>query len=198
MAGMLAFAVAVSLMIRSGLGLGPWDAFHVGLSRMTGITVGTASILAGFVIVCLSPLIGIRPGVGTLVNMVAIGSFIDLTLPLVPPAGHWAWGLAYYLAALGLAGVGTGMYIAPGLGAGPRDGLMVGLAERSGWSVRLVRTLLEMGVLLAGWAMGGPVGVGTILFTLGIGPAVQWGMERFGVAPSRRRAGAAREALPAV
>jgi uncharacterized membrane protein YczE len=186
MAGLLAFAAAISLMIRSGLGLGPWDAFHVGLHRLTGMSVGTASILAGFVIVCASPLVGIRPAVGTLVNMVAIGGFIDLVLPWVPPARHWEWGLGYYLLALALAGVGTGMYIAPGLGAGPRDGLMVGLAERSGWSLRRVRTLLELSVLVAGWAMGGPVGVGTILFTLGIGPTVQWGMERFGVAPARR------------
>lgn len=181
MVGLLGFGLAVALMIRSELGLGPWDAFHVGLHNLTGITVGTASILAGMVIVGGSLLVGVRPGPGTLVNMVMIGVFMDLLLPHVPAAPSWAWGGAYYAVALVLAGVSTGLYIAPRLGAGPRDGLVVGLSQRTGWPVRRVRTLVEVGVLGAGWAMGGAVGIGTVIFSLSIGPSMQWGMQMFGL-----------------
>jgi uncharacterized protein len=163
-------------MIASRLGLGPWDAFHVGLSRRTGMSVGVASIVVGLLIVLVSTRIGIRPGPGTVANMVLIGVFIDLVSPYIPVARSWGWGLAYYLVAIAVCGLATGFYIAAGLGKGPRDGLMIGVAERSGWSIQRVRTLIELSALGAGWAMGGQVGLGTILFAFGIGPAVQWGM----------------------
>jgi uncharacterized membrane protein YczE len=185
MAGLFGFGLSIALMMRSDLGLGPWDAFHVGLHDLTGISVGTASILAGVVIVLGTSFIGERPGIGTLVNMVMIGVFLDLILPYVPVAHGWAWGLAYFLAGIALCGFSTGMYIAPGLGKGPRDGLAIRVSERSGWPVRRVRTLVELAVLGAGWAMGGPVGVGTILFSVLIGPSMQWGMQLFGLLPRK-------------
>lgn len=169
-------------MIRSRIGLGPWDAFHVGLHKLTGITVGTASILVGAVIVAGSLALRVRPGWGTLVNMVMIGAFIDLVLPWIPPAPNFAWGLTYYLPAILLCGYATGLYIAAGLGKGPRDGLMIGVSDWTGWSISRVRTLLELGVLTLGWAMGGRVGVGTLLFAFGIGPATQWGLATWGIA----------------
>lgn len=181
--GLFAFGLAIALMVRSQLGLGPWDAFHLGLARLTGTTVGTMSVLVGLVIVVAGRFIGVRPGVGTLVNMVLVGVFIDVLLPLVPPAEGVGWGLGYYAVALGLCGVGTGMYIAPGLGAGPRDGLMLGLSARSGWPVRRMRTLIELTVLAAGWVMGARVGAGTLLFTLAVGPIAQLGLQLFGVLP---------------
>lgn len=181
--GLFGFGLAIALMIRSGLGLGPWDAFHVGLHRLTGISIGTASLLTGLVILVGSRYLGVRPGVGTLINMVLIGIFIDLVLPRIAAAADWAWGLAYYLTALALAGLCTGLYIGAGLGKGPRDGLVVGLAQRTGWPVRRARTLIELSVLALGWSMGGVVGVGTVLFTFGIGPAMQWGMQLFGELP---------------
>ncbi len=183
-AGLFLISLAIALMIRSQFGLGPWDAFHVGLHTLTGITVGTATILAGLVIVIGTAFIGVRPGPGTLANMVLIGVFVDLLLPRVPAAEGWVWGLAYFAAGIGIAGVATGMYIGAGLGKGPRDGLMIALSERSGWPVRRVRTLMEASVLLAGWLMGGPIGVGTVIFTLAIGPATQWGLGFFGVLPA--------------
>ena len=128
---------------------------------------------------------GTRPGAGTLANMVLIGVFIDLLLPLVPDAAHWGWGLAYYSLAVVLAGFSTGMYIGAGLGNGPRDGLMLGISHHSGWPAGRVRTLIELTVLVAGWLLGGSIGVGTVLFTLGIGPSVQWGLRSFGVIPAR-------------
>jgi uncharacterized membrane protein YczE len=185
MVGLFGCGLAVALMIRSDLGLGPWDAFHVGLHRITGLTVGMVSIIVGLVIICGTWFIGVRPGAGTLVNMVMIGVFIDLLLPVVPEAPHWGWGLAYYLSAIGVFGLATGAYLGAKLGSGPRDGLMIGLSERSGWSVRRVRTGVELAVLAAGWLMGGRVGLGTVLFALSVGPAMQWGMQLGGVLPAR-------------
>lgn len=170
-------------MIRSGLGLGPWDAFHVGIHNLTGMTVGTASILVGLVIVLASLPLGVRPGSGTIANMVLIGIFIDLILPVVPEAAGGLLGLGYYVVGIGLAGLATGMYIGAGLGSGPRDGLMLGLSSLRGWPVRRVRMMIELSALGAGWVMGGPVGVGTVLFALLIGPAVQVGLRLFGVGP---------------
>lgn len=182
--GFAVVAVAIALMIRSGLGLGPWDAFHVGLNRVAGISIGTASIVAGLVILLGTLFLGVRPGPGTMANMVFIGLMLDVALRFVPAARGRGWGLAYYVVALVMCGISTGMYISAGLGKGPRDGLMLVLSERWGWPVRRVRTLLEMAVLLFGWLLGGPVGVGTILFTALIGPSAQWGLQLFGVLPS--------------
>jgi hypothetical protein len=183
MVGLFGCGLAVALMIRSELGLGPWDAFHVGLHRITGLTVGVVSILVGLAIICGTWFMNVRPGAGTLVNMVMIGVFIDLLLPVIPGAGHWGWGLAYYLGAIVVFGLATGLYLGARLGSGPRDGLMIGLSERSGWPVRRVRTLVELAVLAAGWMMGGRIGVGTILFAFSVGPAMQWGMQLGGVLP---------------
>lgn len=185
MAGLFGCGLAVALMIRSQLGLGPWDAFHVGLHRITGLTVGTVSVLVGLAIICGTRFMGVRPGAGTLVNMVMIGVFIDLLLPVVPLATGMVSGLAYYAIALVVFGLATGLYLAAGLGSGPRDGLMIGLAERAGMPVRRMRTLVELLVLAAGWAMGGRVGLGTVLFALTGGPAMQWGMQIFGLIPAR-------------
>jgi uncharacterized membrane protein YczE len=186
MVGLFAFGLSIALMMRSHLGLGPWDAFHVGLHDLTGITVGTASILAGVVIVGGTWIFGERPAAGTAVNMVMIGVFLDLTLPYVPSAHGWAWGLAYFLSGIALCGVATGLYIAPGLGKGPRDGLAILLSERLHWPVRRVRTCIELGVLAAGWAMGGPIGVGTVIFSFLMGPSMQWGMQLFGLIPRKQ------------
>lgn len=186
MLGLFGYGVAIVFMIQSRLGLGPWDAFHVGVSRLTPLSIGVASIVTGLAILAGSRLLGARIGVGTLANMVFIGVFIDLLLPLVPQAGGWAMGLAYYLPAVLIVGLCTGMYIAARLGSGPRDGLMLAVADRTGWPVRRVRTLIELSALGAGWAMGGQVGVGTVLFAATVGPAAQWGLRLFGViaAPS--------------
>ena len=182
--GFFGWGLAVALMVRSGLGLGPWDAFHAGLHQRLGIGIGTASILAGLALVVASLPLGVRPGVGTAANMVLIGAFIDLLLPLVPAAPSWPAGLAYFGAALVLAGWFTGAYIAAGLGKGPRDGLVLALTARTGWTVRRVRTAIELSVLGLGWALGGPLGAGTVLFAVCIGPAMQWGLARWGVLPS--------------
>jgi uncharacterized protein len=168
-------------MIRSNLGLGPWDAFHLGLHLVTGISIGTASILVGLLIIAGTLFIGIRPGPGTLANMLLIGIFVDLILPVVPEASGLVWSLAYFLTGIVITGLATGCYIGAGFGKGPRDGMMMGISARTGWSVRRVRTGIEVAVLAGGWLMGGTIGWGTILFTLLIGPATQWGLQLFRV-----------------
>ena len=179
-AAMLGFGVVVALMVRSELGLGPWDAFHTGLHSVTGISVGGASGLMGIVVVAIGWRLGERPALGTLVNMLMISLFIDLWLPLVPPATGPVMAAGYYAVALALAGVCSGAYISTGLGKGPRDGLTIALSRRTGLSVRQARTSVELFVLLAGWALGGAVGIGTLVFAFLMGPSMQWGLQLFG------------------
>lgn len=182
--GFAGWGLAATLMVRSGIGLGPWDALHVGVDAHTGIGVGMASILTGLVVLLGSLPFGLRPSVGTVANMVLIGTFIDRFLTVVPPAAGLAAGLAYFAAGIAIAGWFTGAYVAAGFGTGPRDGLVIGLAARTGWSVRRVRTCVELSVLGLGWALGGPLGLGTVLFALGMGPSMQWGLRRWGVLPA--------------
>lgn len=177
--GLLGYAISVVLMLQSGLGLGPWDAFHVGVRNLIGIPVGQASIYVGLLLVIGTWFIGVRPGVGTIANMILIGVFVDLLLPLVPAAPGFVWGLIYFIPAVLCCGFSTGLYIAARLGKGPRDGLMIGLSERTGWPVQRVRTLIELSALAGGWLMGAPIGLGTLIFALGIGPAAQWGLRIF-------------------
>lgn len=181
--GLFGWGLGIALFIRSHLGLGPWDAFHYGLHVQTGITVGTATIAAGFLVLLLTLALRVRPGVATILNMVLIGVFLDLLLPVVPEARSLPLAIAYFACAIPLVGVASGLYIGAGFGHGPRDGLMMGLTLRTGWSVRRIRTLIELVVLGLGWLMGGPVGVGTLIITATIGPSVQWGLRLFGAMP---------------
>ncbi|HEX6136014.1 MAG TPA: hypothetical protein VFZ24_18720 [Longimicrobiales bacterium] len=181
--GLLGWGLAIALFIRSHLGLGPWDAFHYGMHVQTGVSVGTASIIAGVVIVAVNVALGVRPGIATVLNMVLIGVFTDLLLPLIPDAGSALAAWTFFTAAIVLTGFASGLYIGAGLGHGPRDGLMMALTLRTGWSVRRIRTLIELSVLVLGWLMGGTVGIGTVIVTLTIGHAVHWGLRLFNAAP---------------
>lgn len=174
--GLFGYGLAVALMLQSGLGLGPWDAFHAGINYLTGIKVGQASILVGVLLLVGTWFIGVRPGPGTVANMLLIGVFIDLLQPLIPVATSRMWGLAYYVPAVFICGLSTGFYIGARLGKGPRDGLMLAVSEQTGWPVRRVRTLIELVVLFFGWLMGAEIWLGTLLFAFGIGPATQWGL----------------------
>ena len=167
--GLILYGVSASLMVLSRLGLNPWDVFHQGLAKHTGLAIGTWSILVGLCVLLLWIPLAQRPGIGTLGNVVLIGGTMDVVLGHVSPP-H---GLAVRIVCLGagvfLNGVATGAYIGAGLGPGPRDGLMTGLAAR-GRSIRVVRTGLEATVLAIGWMLGGNVGVGTLLYAVSIGP----------------------------
>jgi len=167
--GLVLYGVSASMLLLAGLGVDPWDVLHQGLSRRLGLGVGTwAIIISGAVLLLWIPLRQ-RPGFGTLNNALIVGLVIDLMLVVVPPV-HWlAAQIVVMLAGVVLNGIATGAYIGAGLGPGPRDGLMTGLAAR-GHSIRVVRTSIELTVLCTGWLLGGTVGVGTVVYALAIGP----------------------------
>jgi uncharacterized protein len=175
--GLWLFAVGVVLGLRSGLGVSPWDVLHDGLGDATPLSFGAATIVVGVLLVLATWLAGVTPGPGTIANMVGIGLFADAMLASGIAADLGARLLPVRLAAvvagLGLVAVGSALYLGAGLGAGPRDSLMLAVSARTGLRVGLVRTLIEASALAIGWALGGAAGVGTVLFAFGIGPAVE-------------------------
>jgi uncharacterized membrane protein YczE len=183
--GLVLYGFSMALMIRAGLGLDPWDVFHQGLSRHTGMTIGTATAVVGVVVLLAWIPLRNRPGVGTVANVVVISVTVDACLAVLPDASTLAMQVAWMLAAVVLNALATVLYIGAGLGPGPRDGLMTGLVARTGRSVRLVRTGIEATVLTAGWLLGGTVGIGTVVYAFGIGPLVQMFM-RLGDLAARR------------
>lgn len=178
--GLTLFGVGIGLMLRSGLGLPPWDVLHQGLTEQFGLTVGVWSIIVSFAVLTLWLPLRERYGVGTLLNAVIIGAVIDVTVLLIPePIGVWldSLMLAGGILAIGLA---SGLYIGANLGPGPRDGLMTAIARR-GPSIRTTRWGLEIVVLVTGILMGGTFGVGTIAFAVVIGPLVQFFLPRWSI-----------------
>src|SRR5438552_7720211 len=167
--GLALYGLSSSLLVLARLGLDPWDVFHQGLARHSGLAIGTWSILVGLVVLLLWIPLRQLPGIGTVANVVMIGGTMDIVLSLVHSPNSLLWRIVCLLAGVGLNGVATGAYIGAGLGPGPRDGLMTGLAAR-GHSIRVVRTGIEIAVLVAGWLLGGPGGVGTVLYAVSIGP----------------------------
>jgi len=172
--GLWLYGFAMALFIRSGLGLDPWDVFHAGLQRWLGWSFGTVVIAVGFAVLLLWIPLRQWPGLGTIANAVVIGIATDATLAVIPAATSWPVAWALLIGGLAVNGLAGGLYIGSQLGPGPRDGLMTGLARRTGWSLRLVRTGLELSVLAVGWLLGGTVGVGTVVYALAIGPLVQF------------------------
>jgi uncharacterized membrane protein YczE len=172
--------MGIACMVRSELGLAPWDVLHQGIAQRTGVPLGTVVILVGVAVLALWVPLRQRPGVGTLANALVIGAVINLTLAGVPEV-DWAL-VRWSLMPIGVVALslGSGLYIGAGLGPGPRDGLMTGLAAR-GPSVRSVRTGIEVGALAAGWLLGGSVGLGTLVLAVSIGPLVQFFLERLGL-----------------
>lgn len=171
--GLVLYGCAAGLLVRSDLGLDPWNVFHQGLAEHTGRAIGTVLIVVGALVMLAWIPLRQRPGVGTLSNIVLIGVSLNGSLELLPPGHGVGWRVAYLVVGVFLSGAATGMYIGANLGPGPRDGLMTGLARRTGRSIRLVRTGIEVTVLAAGWLLGGVVGVGTVVYALAIGPLAQ-------------------------
>jgi uncharacterized membrane protein YczE len=178
--GLVLFGLGLALMVAADLGLGPWEVFHQGISDQTGIPIGTVGIIAGALVLFLWIPLRERIGLGTLLNVIIIGVVIDLTLLVLEEPSSTAGQWTYLLAGLLAVGVGSGYYIGAGLGPGPRDGLMTGLARR-GYSVALARTGIEVAALVAGALLGGTVGVGTILYAFGMGPLVAYFLPRLTV-----------------
>lgn len=173
-AGLALYGSSSALMIRADLGLDPWDVFHQGLSRLTGLSIGVVSIVVGAAVLLLWWPIRQRPGLGTVSNVFAVGLAMDAALGLLPHYQALAVRIPLLVAGVLLNGVATGLYITARFGPGPRDGLMTGLHRRTGRSIRLVRTGIELTVVAAGFALGGRVGAGTVLYALAIGPLAQF------------------------
>jgi uncharacterized membrane protein YczE len=171
--GLAMYGVSLAMFIRAALGLDPWDVFHQGVAGKIGWSIGTVVVVASFLVLLLWIPLRQMPGFGTLANAVLVGVFADIGLALIPVFSHLGGQIAMLAGAVVLNGIASACYIGARLGPGPRDGLMTGLARRTGWSVRLSRTLIEVVVLGVGWLLGGSVGVGTVVYALAIGPIVQ-------------------------
>lgn len=173
LAGLALYGASMGMQVRAGLGLQPWDVLHEGLALRTPLSFGVITAVTGAVVLLLWIPLRQRPGIGTVANVVVIAVAVDATLAVLPPLDGLAPRIALMLVGIVLNGVATAAYVGARLGPGPRDGLMTGLAARTGRSVRLVRTGLEVVVLGSGWLLGGTVGVGTVLYALAIGPLTQ-------------------------
>jgi len=189
--GLVLFGLSIALLLNARLGLDPWDVFHQGLARRTGLPIGWIVNGTGVIVLLLWIPIRQRPGIGTVSNVIIVGLVIDAALPLLPQPRAMAVRAAFLAAGIAANGVATGLYIGAGLGPGPRDGLMTGLASR-GWPIRRVRTAIELAVLAAGWLLGGTVGVGTLLYALSIGPLAHVLIPRLAVAEPVQHADPAR------
>jgi uncharacterized membrane protein YczE len=170
-AGLALFGLGISMFVTARLGLAPWDVFHQGVSRHTGISLGWVIEIVGFLLLLLWIPLRQRPGLGTILNALEIGLVVNLIGAHLPSTDRLVPRLAYVVGAVLVIAIGSGLYIGAGLGTGPRDGIMVGLATR-GLSVRMTRTVLEAVVMVVGIALGGHIGIGTVAFVVGIGPLV--------------------------
>jgi uncharacterized membrane protein YczE len=181
--GLGAYGASMALLVRSSLGVMPWDVLHQGLARRLGLSLGTMTIVVGvLVLLCWVPLRQ-RPGLGTVSNVLVIGVVVDAVLRVLPAPGPMWARVGFVAAGIVLNALATALYLGARLGPGPRDGLMTGLVRRTGGSVRVVRTAIEVGVVLTGWLLGGTLGVATVLYAVAIGPLVHLLLPPLTVAP---------------
>lgn len=184
--GLAIFGAGEALLVASDLGNSPWTVLAEGLGEHTAIGVGAATVVLSVVVLLLWLPLRQRPGLGTVLNALLVGVALGVVLDLVATPGDLVWRYAYVLGGIALVGLGSGLYLGTRLGAGPRDGLMLGLHQRTGVSIRLARTGLEVTVVVAGVLLGGTAGIGTLAFALLVGPAVQASMAVLGDDPASR------------
>lgn len=178
-AGLALYGFSVSVMLEAGLGLEPWGVLNEGVTGKTPLSFGLVVCLIGALVLLLWIPLRQKPGVGTIANVIVIGLAVDATAPLIPDIDGYPLRVLFLVVGVLMNGLAGGLYIGAGLGPGPRDGLMTGLARRTGWPLRRVRTGIELTVLAAGVMLGGTVGVGTVVYALAIGPLVQAFLRRF-------------------
>lgn len=171
--GLSMYGIGMAMFVRAGLGLDPWDVFHFGISLLTGMDLGTAIIVVSIPVLLLWIPLRQWPGLGTIANAIWIGIATNIALAIIPAVDGLPLQLGLFTVGLVINAAGGALYIGAQLGTGPRDGLMTGLHHRTGISLRVVRTALELTVLGSGWLLGGPVGIGTVAYALAIGPLVQ-------------------------
>jgi len=174
--GLFLYALGIVVTLKAQVGYAPWDVLHVGLAKTTGLSIGLMSILIGVLLVFVSLMLGEKIGLGTLLNMVLIGVFLDmiLNLGLIPVAGHFISGLGMLILGLMIISLASYFYIGAGLGAGPRDSLMVALSRKTGLPIGFCRGAIEVVAVAIGWKLGGMVGVGTVVAALSIGLCIQF------------------------
>lgn len=179
--GLIVLALGFTMIIKADkLGISPWDVLNVGLFKNFGLSIGSWAIIVGFVIVASTAIATRRlPQIGTLLNMLFIGVFIDIFNFLIPDIETLVGQILIFSGGLLIAGYGVGLYVAPKIGAGPRDSLMLVLVEKTGLSISIIRSGIEVGVALIGWMLGGPVGIGTIAVALLTGKIVQTALPQF-------------------
>jgi len=184
--GFALFGLSIAMMIRSNLGTSPWAVLEVAFSGLTGITPGRMSIIVGFVVLLGALALREKVGWGTLSNILFIGLWEDMFLGMIPSVkDNWFLQSALLLAAIFMMGIASAIYIGVDAGAGPRDSLMLAFHRTTGISIRLGRAIIEIIVVGVGWFLGGPLGAGTVIFALLIGPAVQWSFKVFHVKPHK-------------
>lgn len=172
--GLWLYGMAIALMIKGALGAAPWDVFHLGVAKHPPISFGMVMILTAVAVLLAWIPLRQMPGLGTLCNTLLLGPFADFSLSLLATPDGLLLRALYLLAGVVICAIATALYVGAQLGPGPRDGLMTGIARRTGWSIRSVRTALELSVLAIGVLLGGKAGVGTVVFALGIGPLTQF------------------------
>lgn len=179
--GVLICGTGIAFMLSAELGLGAWDVLHEGVARRTGIPVGRVVIFTGFFVLLLWIPLRQRPGIGTVANVLGVGTTIDIVLSIMPANIPLSLRIVMLLLGPMLFAFGSGIYIGVALGAGPRDGLMTGITLRFGIPIWKVRTALEVTALVTGWLLGGTVGIGTLYWTLSIGPMVGFALPRLAI-----------------
>lgn len=184
--GLVLYGVSTAMFVRANLGADPWNVFHLGVARIFSLNIGMVMIVVGALVLLLWIPLRQKPGLGTISNVIVLGLAADAALALMPPIESMVMRSILLLAAIFVNAIATGMYIGAGFGSGPRDGLMTGINARTGWSVRSVRTAIELTVLLVGWLMGGTFGVGTVLYALAIGPLIQLCLPWFSIRSSQK------------
>ncbi|WP_435930510.1 YczE/YyaS/YitT family protein [Dryocola sp. BD613] len=194
--GLALYGISTAMFVRADLGADPWNVFHLGVAKILSLNIGVVMILVGALVLLLWIPLRQRPGLGTISNVIVIGLAADAALALMPPLESLGVRSILLVSAVLVNAVATGMYIGAGFGSGPRDGLMTGINARTGWSVRSVRTAIELTVLFAGWLMGGTLGVGTVLYALAIGPLIQLCLPWFRTTVQREKPQAASTVVP--
>jgi uncharacterized membrane protein YczE len=188
--GLWLYGVAIALMIEGAVGASPWDVFHLGVARHVPLSFGVVMIIVAVVVLLAWIPLRQMPGLGTLANTLLLGPFADINLALLDTPDNLPMRWAYLLGGVLVCALATALYVGAQLGPGPRDGLMTGLARRTGWSIRRVRTVIEITVLVIGVLLGGTAGVGTVVFALGVGPATQFFLRYLVVRLDTPRSGA--------
>lgn len=177
--GLMLLGFGLALLIKSNLGADPWSVFHVGAARRLGLSLGTVVLLTGVLFMFLSWAFLRQPvGIGSICNMILVGPWIDVFLPYLPTWPWWWISLLQVGVSIMVLGMATAFYISARWGAGPRDSFVIGIASRSGLNIKSVRFSVELFALVSGYYLGGPVGIGTLIFALGIGPAMQFFLQR--------------------